>query len=494
LWNGGIGTYVKAETELNNEVGDRANDALRINGKQLHCKVVGEGGNLGFTQRGRIEYALNGGCINTDSIDNSAGVDCSDHEVNIKILLNSLLIQGDMTAKQRDNLLISMTDQVAELVLHNNYQQNHAISMIHNESVAELQGVKRLINTLESKAHLDCALEQIPNDKAMQARKISGQGMARPEVSVLLAYTKQLLKTELLSESACINLELFKHVLSDYFPQQLQTAYMDEIQAHRLGKEIAANQLINSLVNRLGIVFPHRFMQELNCSVAELVNTYNLVCRVFEIDVIWKMQSELEGSVSGEILKDIKLRIRKWVERAMYWFVRNEPQPEIAEHYVENVEELTKGLSGLVTEPEQKLIDHTVDTLITAGISTPLALKIAQSDALLACLNAIKVHKKSQHSLVDVSKALFHQACVLNLNWLRNQILQLPKETSWEALSRRAMIDEYNQINCVLLQSVLTEEGRTIALKLEAWQANNKIAFERYMALVSSAEADDTVQ
>jgi len=391
-------------------------------------------------------------------------------------------------------LLVSMTDQVAELVLNNNYQQNHAITMIQNESIVELQGLKQLINTLEIKAHLDCSLEKLPNDKVMQARKISGQGMTRPEVSVLLAYTKQLLKAELLSESKCINLDLFKHVLSDYFPHQLQTTYVKEIQAHRLGKEIAANQLINSLVNRLGIVFPHRFMQELNCSVAELVNTYNLVCRVFEIDAIWKMQSELDGTVSGKVLEDIKLRIRKWVERAMYWFVRNEPQSEVAEHYVENIEELAKSLSGLVTEKEQKQIDHTVDELINKGVSAPLALKIAQSDALSACLNAIKVHQKSEHSLVEVTKGLFRQACVLNLTWLRNQILQLPKETTWEALSRRAMIDEYNQISCVLLQSILAEKEQSITLKLESWQARNEIAFEHYMALISSAEADDTVQ
>lgn len=494
LWNGGIGTYVKADAELNAEVGDRANDALRINAEQLRCKVVGEGGNLGFTQRGRIEYALNNGCINTDSIDNSAGVDCSDHEVNIKILLNSIVVQGDMTAKRRDKLLESMTDQVADLVLSNNHLQNHAITMIQNESLLELQGLKQLINTLESKAHLDCVLENLPNDKVMQARKISGQGMTRPEVSVLLAYTKQLLKTELLSESRCIDLELSKQILSDYFPTQLQVAYADQIQEHRLGKQIVANQLINSLANRLGIVFPHRFMQELNFSVAELVNTYNLVRRVFQIDAIWKMQNELDGGVSTEVHEEIKSHIRKWVERAMYWFARNEPQAEISELYVAGLEELTEGLMGLVTEAEQKMIDQAVDELINSGVSAPLALKIAQSDALFACLNAIKVHKKSAYSLAEVAKGLFFQASTLNLNWLHQQILLLPKETEWEALSRRAVIDEYNQISCVLLKSVLAEEEHSIVGKLEAWQKKNSVPFKRYMALVNSAEADDSVQ
>lgn len=494
LWNGGIGTYVKASTEINSEVGDRANDALRINGVQLRCKIMGEGGNLGFTQRGRIEYALNGGCINTDSIDNSAGVDCSDHEVNIKILLNSIVLQGDMTAKQRDKLLASMTEQVAELVLKNNYLQNHAITMIQHEALHVWQNLKQLITTLESKAHLDRALEKLPNKKEMQERKTSGKGMTRPEISVLLAYTKQLLKTDLLSESSHINLELSKHVLVDYFPEQLQQTYKQEIQQHRLGKEIVANQLINSLVNRLGIIFPHRFMEELNCSAAELVNTYHLVCRVFDIEVIWRMQSELDGVVSEAVLEDIKLRIRKWVERAMYWFVRNEPNAEVAEHYVASIEQLSDDLGSLVTKAEQLQIDKQVDDLINAGVSANLALKIAQSDALSACLNAIRVSQKSHCSLADVTKGLFHQVSALNLDWLRQQILLLPKETTWEALSRRAMIDEYNQLSCVLLQSALSEEGYSVIEKLEAWQLKNAMSLERYMALIKSAKADDSVQ
>ncbi|MBT3811276.1 MAG: NAD-glutamate dehydrogenase [Gammaproteobacteria bacterium] len=494
LWNGGIGTYVKADAELNSEVGDRVNDSLRINGGQLRCKIVAEGGNLGFTQLGRIEYALHGGCINTDSIDNSAGVDCSDHEVNIKILLNNLVLQGDLTAKQRDKLLESMTDQVADLVLSNNHQQNHAISMIQQESNIELSGLKQLIITLESRANLDCVLEKLPNNKVLQARKISGKGMTRPEISVLLAYTKQLLKTDLLSESRCINLNLYQHVLVGYFPTQLHSAYAEQIQQHRLGKEIVANQLINSLVNRLGIVFPHRFMQELNCSVAELVNTYNLVCRVFEIDTIWKMQNEQESNVSAQVREEIKLNIRRWVERAMYWFVHNESKDELAEHYVTSIEELDQGLSGLITKTEQKMLYQAVDKLIQSGVSASLALKIAQSDALFACLNAIKVQKKSKYSLAEVTKGLFFQAEVLNLYWLYQQILVLPKESTWEALSRRSMIEEFNQVSCVLLQCVLAEEEHNITSKLEAWQKNNSATFERYMALVQTLQADDSVE
>jgi glutamate dehydrogenase len=494
LWNGGIGTYVKAENEMNSEVGDRANDSLRINGSDLRCKVVGEGGNLEFTQSGRIEYALQGGCINTDSIDNSAGVDCSDHEVNIKILLNSLLAKGDMTLKQRDKLLASMTDQVAELVLKNNYAQNNAISMIKVEAITVWQNLKQLINNLEAKAHLDCALEKLPNEKEMQARKISGKGLVRPEISVLLAYTKQLLKTELLSESEHINLALYQCILADYFPEQLKTAYADDIQAHRLGKEIAANQLINSLVNRLGIVFPYRFMEELNCSAAELVNIYNLVCRVFEVDTLWKMQSELDGVVNEVVLNAIKLSIRKWVERAMYWFVRNEPNPEVAEHYVVSIAELAGDLNRLVTENEQKQIDKEIDKLLNEGVSADLALKIAQIDVLFSCLNAVKVHKKSKYSLQEMTTGLFYQASSLNLGWVHQQILLLPKENSWEALSRRAMLDEYHQVSCILLKNIFHEDGTNVADKLSAWQEKYAIAIERYSDLIKSAESDDVVQ
>lgn len=495
LWNGGIGTYIKAETELNSDVNDRANDTSRINAKQLRCKVVGEGGNLGFTQLGRIEYALNHGNINTDSVDNSAGVDCSDHEVNIKILLKSLVLQGDLTTKQKDKLLESMTEQIADLVLSNNDQQNQAISMIQKESLIELHGLKQLISTLEIKANLDCTLEKLPNHKILQTRKIACKGMTRPEISVLLAYTKQLLKKDLLIKSKCINPSLYQQSLLNYFPTQLQIAYTEQIQQHRLGKEIVVNQLINSLVNKLGIVFPHRFMQELNCTVAELVNTYHLVCRVFGIDAIWKMQNELDGTISAEVQEDIKSRIRQWVRRTMYWFMRNELQAEeVTEHYVASIEELTEALPGLVTQSTQKIIDQQVNALMQAGVSVALALKIAQSDALSACLNAIKVHKKSEYSLPEIVKVLFYQANMLNLDWLRKQILLLPKETTWEALSRRAVIDEYSQISCVLLQRVLAEKEHGITAKLEAWQRKNNATFELYMALVHSAEADDSVQ
>ncbi len=493
LWNGGIGTYVKATDELDSDVGDRANDALRINGADLACKVVGEGGNLGFTQKGRIEYALQGGCINTDSIDNSAGVDCSDHEVNIKILLNSVLSKGDMTAKQRDVLLESMTDDVAALVLNNNYQQNSAISMIQHECLSVWPILQRLIHILEKRANLDRALEKLPNDKLMQARKASGQGLMRPEISVLLAYTKQFLKVALLSEFEVIDKPLFQHVLNDYFPEALQNQYAEEIQTHRLAKEIVANQLINSLVNRLGIVFPSHFMDELKCSAAELVNLYSLVCQLFDIDSLWSLQSELEGKIDDDSMAGIKLRIRKWIEHTMYWFASNEKDTQVLTHYANSINSLKTNLNSLLTATEKKQIDVEVDKLMLLGVDSNLALKIAQIDVLYASLNAIKVHKNSEYALDDVTKGLFYQAGFLQLDWLYTHILKLSKDNTWEALSKRAMVDEYNQLCYVLLDSVLSLDAANIQLKLELWQQDNEVLIQHYLGLIEEVVSHEVV-
>ncbi|MCK5477528.1 MAG: NAD-glutamate dehydrogenase, partial [Methylococcales bacterium] len=270
LWNGGIGTYVKATDERNIEAGDRANDAVRVNGCQLRCKLVGEGGNLGFTQAGRIEYAEHGGKINTDSIDNSAGVDCSDYEVNIKILVNSLVVQSDLTEKQRNKLLESMTEQVGELVLKHNYHQNRAITMIEQNSANELNDMQWLIEKLEKNGNLDRQLETIPDNDELQERGLKGQGLVRPEVSVLLAYSKQLLKQELLHELSSLNADLFLQELTHYFPLQLQEKFPNEIKKHFLAQEIVANGLVNSFVNRMGMVFAFRLIEETGCSIVSV--------------------------------------------------------------------------------------------------------------------------------------------------------------------------------------------------------------------------------
>ena len=252
IWNGGIGTYVKGSTESHAEVGDKANDGLRVNGGELRCKVFGEGGNLGLTQLGRMEYARNGGACNTDFIDNAAGVDCSDHEVNIKILLDDLVSNGDMTSKQRNQLLAEMTDAVSDLVLSNNYRQTQAISLAEYQTISRMGEYRRLINRLESEGRLVRELENLPPEDVLQERQGQGEGLTRPELSVLISYVKVALK-ELLADSDIAEDEYMEAAIENAFPQTLRENFKEQIYNHRLRREIIATQVANDMVNNMGI-------------------------------------------------------------------------------------------------------------------------------------------------------------------------------------------------------------------------------------------------
>ena len=499
IWNGGIGTYVKASHEQHVDVGDRVNDAVRVDAAQLRCQVVGEGGNLGFTQLGRIEYALKGGRINTDSIDNSAGVDCSDHEVNIKILLNAIVKQGDLTEKQRDQMLKEMTDEVAVLVLEHNYQQNHAITMIVEESVTELPLLKQLITLLEANANLDRKLEWLPDNESIDERKAAGTGLTRPEVAVLLAYSKQHLKSELLADAGSLDQDLLYHELLGYFPTQIQQQYPVKIQNHRLASEIVANRLVNSLVNRLGILFPYHLKEDLGCSVAAIINTYKLVNRVFAIDEIWKMQTDLDGHIDAEIHAEIKRIISKTIGRSMYWFLRTIRVADDAEKtvrlYVDAIDILTQELHSLMPAKQQQGLDQQVDRFIKAGATAALALKVAQLDVLFICLNMVKVHEQTQHPLHEVASIMFFLLEELNLSWLSENIALLPKETIWASLARQSMRDEFNNVFCQLTSEVILQRDvMTWEEKAGNWLKNNQHAISHYRRLIKMVGTEDIAQ
>ncbi len=497
LWNGGIGTYVKASDESHAEVGDRSNDALRVDARRLRCKVVGEGGNLGFTQRGRIEYARLGGRINTDAIDNSAGVDCSDHEVNIKILLNALVQQGDLTAKQRNALLLEMTDQVAELVLQNNYQQNRAITMIVAESYAELAMIGALLARLEKYGNLDRELEYLPNNEVLKERKAAREGLSRPEIAVLLAYSKQLLKKDLLLDADLLDEEFVRQELMLYFPEQLQTRYPDEIQMHRLSREIVTNQLVNNLVNRLGIIFPYRLLDETACSIAAVVNAYKLVCRVFAIDALWRIVENIDNHFAVELQSEIKLTIRKTIERAMNWFMHNElcdcSAMQIMRLYTDGINDLSPVISNLLPEHEQQQINAEVDRLMKAGAPAGLALQVTIMDILLMCLDVIEIHKLHAFSLQDVARIYFQLLDVLELSWLRKQIRSLPKETIWESRSRSVMWGVFKTVSCLLTVAVLQTEAGSLEKKFQLWLQANEKAIARHKKLMATMQTEKAI-
>ncbi|WP_031432259.1 NAD-glutamate dehydrogenase [Methylomarinum vadi] len=497
LWNGGIGTYVKAERESNLSVGDRANDAVRVNGKELRCRAVAEGGNLGFTQAGRIEYARKGGIINTDSIDNSAGVDCSDHEVNIKIFLDSLVAQGDLTVKQRNQLLESMTDAVAELVLVNNAMQNRAISMIERTSANDLQSMQWLIEILENNGHLIRNLEAIPVNDVLQERQSRGKGLYRPEISVIMAYSKQFLKQLLLTELAQLDPVLVKQELEGYFPKILRQKYLQQIQKHYLAHEIVANCLVNALVNRMGIVFPFRVMDETGYTISATVTTYKRVCRIFTVDQLWSEIEHLHIHLAGDVVELLYDYLRKLVERAMHWFLSSDDllkNEQDAVSYLNGIAQLKSFLVEVIPESSNRRIDESVDRLIQQGVPAGLALNIATMDMMYLCLDVIWLSKNSNHSLQECAQVFFALMESLELLWLREQINKLPEKTVWQALARRTSREEFNGVSCALSLSVLQLSDGNINEKLKNWFAAYEVEIDRYRKLLVMVKSDTAIE
>ncbi|MGB1062181.1 MAG: NAD-glutamate dehydrogenase domain-containing protein, partial [Ketobacter sp.] len=287
IWNGGIGTYIKSSQEQNSDVGDKANDALRVNGCDVRAKVLGEGGNLGITQLGRIEYGLNGGLSNTDFIDNAGGVDCSDHEVNIKILLNDIVHNGDMTLKQRNELLAQMTDEVAQLVLDNNYRQTQALSVARSETIYRMGEYKRYIQALVAEGKLDRELEYIPSEEELHDRIVNGRGLMRPELSTLLSYTKAILKDEL-THSTLPDDDYICHEIERAFPRVLVEKYSEPLYAHKLRREIVATQVASGMVDFMGITFVHRMKDAAGASVPDIARAFIASRDVFDLENWWR--------------------------------------------------------------------------------------------------------------------------------------------------------------------------------------------------------------
>ena len=326
LWNGGIGTYVKAKSETHADVGDKANDALRVNGGELRAKVVGEGGNLGFTQRGRIEFALSGGKVNTDAIDNAGGVNCSDHEVNIKVLLDTVVAEGDMTVKQRNALLAEMTDAVAERVLRGSYTQTQSLSLARVQAPAMLDVHDRVMRDLEAAGRLDRALEALPDAEAVAERRTAGLGLTQPELAVMLAYSKILLYASLLDsdlpEDPALDGELDR-----YFPSPLPERFGDVMRRHRLKREIVATRVTNDLIDRAGTTFVFRLREDTGASMADIARASVVARDVFAVRSLWADVEALDGSVPAETQYDMLLSSRRMVERSTRWLLRSRPRP-----------------------------------------------------------------------------------------------------------------------------------------------------------------------
>src|SRR5690606_888611 len=444
LWNGGIGTYVKGKSESNAEVGDRANDAVRVNGEDLRCRVVGEGGNLGFTQLGRIEYALKGGRINTDFVDNSGGVDCSDHEVNIKILLSLAQKEKNLTLRQRNKLLADMTDEVAALVLRDNYLQTQALSIAEAQAVSRINEHEFLIRSLERSGLLNRQLEFLPSEEALADRRAAGQGLTRPALAVVFAYAKMDIYDSLLNSDVPEDSYLATE-LQDYFPKPLQRRYKDLMPQHRLRREIIATAITNSLVHRMGPTFTHRLREETGASAAALARAYTIARDAFGVRTLWADIEALDNQVPASVQTAMYVQISRLLKHATQWLLdRPENSADIAKavaHFAPGIASLTSVLPEVVGPVESLRLDEAVAQFVDLGVPATLARRVASLRSLYAALDIADIAEKQSADVRSVALAYFHIETRLDIGWLREEVEKLPVDGHWQAIARGTLRD-----------------------------------------------------
>ncbi|OGT57074.1 MAG: glutamate dehydrogenase [Gammaproteobacteria bacterium RIFCSPHIGHO2_12_FULL_63_22] len=458
LWNGGIGTYVKAASESNEDVGDRANNGLRVDGSQLRCKMVGEGGNLGMTQRGRIEAAQHGVLLNTDFIDNSAGVDTSDHEVNIKILLGAAVKRGELTMEQRNVLLASMTDEVGELVLNDNYRQNQAISLMESMSTSRLGSFGHFIRTLESQGLLDRAIEFLPSDTELNERKARGQGLTRPELSVLLSYDKIVIFNELLDSDVPEDPHLSKELVR-YFPKALQERFADDMENHRLRREIIATAVTNSMVNRMGSTFLQRMQEDTGESPAQIAKAYSVSREVLDARAFWAAIDDLDLKVTES--SQIAALTALWhLQRNMTRWLLNRPGDilviaSMVERYLAPLRELRDVLPKILPAASRASLQADRDQWRKQGFGNDLALAMACVPYLSYGLDIVEVALERNLPVGDVGLVYFALSDALHTTWLMDCVERLPVDGRWHAQARGVLRDELQSQQRALVGTVL---------------------------------------
>ncbi|WP_201584433.1 NAD-glutamate dehydrogenase [Psychrobacter jeotgali] len=493
IWNGGIGTYVKSANESHADVGDRANDAVRVNGGELRTAIVGEGGNLGFTQQGRIEYAQTGGRIYTDAIDNSGGVNCSDHEVNIKILLGKVVEQGDMTLKQRNELLESMTDSVAKLVLRQNYLQPQALELSQIRASANLSDHQRFIQMLEGEGRLDRAIEYLPSDEEIARRQKAGTGLTNPELAVVMAYGKMWVYDNLLL-SDLPDAPYFINELRKYFPDELVERFFDEMTKHRLNREIISTYLTNSVVNRLGIEALFRLHEETGQTLATIIRAYAITREVFEVKDAWQLLESLDNKVDATLLLKLELRLRDALENGVVWFINAFGQDlqvaDMIERFGDSVAQLTRSGGFIEQQFAQYLADETA-SLTADGLADSNAALFAIMPYHVDALDTALLAEKYERPVDDIAALYFEAYQVLQLDWMIDNINDLPQQNYWDRRARHALVNELTRSLRLLMNAVLTESEAKQAF--EDWKARHKAQLEAITAEMQKLDDEDQV-
>jgi glutamate dehydrogenase len=473
LFFGGIGTFVKARAEAHAQVGDRANDALRIDGEAIRARVVGEGANLGVTQKGRVAYAQKGGRIDTDAIDNSAGVSMSDHEVNIKILLGHAIATGALAAPERDPLLAARTDDVAALVLRDNYLQGEALSIAEARGPAALDSQARMIRDLEKAGRLDRALEFLPDETEIAARAAAPRGLTRPELSVLLAYAKMSLHHDLLQSNLPDAPELAPE-LRLYFPAALRDRFAAQIAAHPLRREIVATIIANDVVNRAGLTFIHDLEARTGRGAADIARAYRIVREAFSLPLLWMAIEAFDNQIAAQVQYEMLLDIAGIVEHAALWLLRA-GRLDIggeAARFTPSVAHLAGVIADLLPAEERALYDERVAKLIAARVPETVARQVGGIVFLTTAFEIGDLAERSGQSIDQAARAFYDVGARFALDGLRDAARRLPAETSWQKAAAETLIDDFYTLQADLAERVLKAADRA-ADPLAAWAATH---------------------
>jgi glutamate dehydrogenase len=500
LWNGGIGTYVKAGSETHSEAGDAANDAVRVSAHQLRCQVVGEGGNLGFTQRGRIEYALAGGHVNTDAIDNSGGVDLSDREVNLKILLRLATDDGDLDPADRNTLLRELQDPIAELVLRDNEDQGLAVSLDLLRSAEGLDDLRDLISGLERVGMLDRASEHLPSWEDLADRQEEGKGFTRPELSVLLAYSKLHLTSHLLQSSVPED-PAARRFLRDYFPPRaVEVVGEARLERHRLRREIVASQLAGELIDVMGAGFVYRVSRGMGRSPAEVARG-------------WLVAAELTGLV--ELMEQLRMgRSRmalavtyRWIrglsrvmERTTRWLLSNpefagqETTAAVVEHR-RGLERLRVAFPDLVTGEDRRIFERLADELQADGADEVTSRRLVTLRFLDQLLEILRVHRTSGADPLDVAQTFYRVSALFRIPWLRNALFDAAGDNRWEQRAAQGLASDLTRAHQLLAGNVLEARASagSVEAAVEALRGASAGAVDHYLELVREVEAEERV-
>ena len=491
LWNGGIGTYIKHSKETDADVGDRANDALRINGKDLGAKVFGEGGNLGATQLGRIEFAAQGGRVNTDFIDNVGGVACSDNEVNIKILLNGLVAEGDLTRKQRDELLYSMTDEVSELVLKDCYRQTHTLSITQSKGTSTLKEKIRFIHALEKDGKLDRAIEFIPTDEELAERAAAGKDLTRPELSVLVSYAKMVLKESLVTDEITEN-PYYRQLLVKSFPRPLREKFNDAMDNHPLRKEIIATKLANNIVNDMGLNFMVRMNEETGANEAEIALCYSIASEIFQMRETWLSISDLDNKIPSNVQTEMLYQLRRTVRRATRWFLRHRTKAQSIEQAIEifspTFADLSENLTKYIVKTESDRIVSAREELTQSGVPTDIAQRIVSLSSLFSVMDLTQIAQNSNRKIDMVSHTYFKLGAQMGLHWFLDQITNQPVSNHWQALARASYREELDWQQRTLSEVVLNSfegDSSDVDGQIEQWMDSQDLLLQRWKQMLT---------